>query len=671
MPSQTPEPEYRPAFSSVDGTPTRRLEASTATQISIKNLSEEGSVKWLSVPPELLIELAELQKSSDDIDLLDLTASSPANDLVKALTQPTQDQSFSVFGAHFLAKTLDNCLLGRGKLTRFAATRTDQTAGQEVTDYYLPVIDNITGRIILIRTNLETKGRLNDLALKRSSEKMAQLEPRLDLPTAIKVVTEYRDIVGISHSVSLESAIGELEFSGRKVHLEAGSTIGGREGVDEDYSLLRAYNIPRIGKIMVASTKDGMGGHSAGEVASQTAARAEDKFLLELTQSDSPHHAQLQQLADSKHNGDLRAALVEMAIIAQNKAVFEAKSNSRADMGTTTTEFFIFSDAVYSGNVGDSRGYIDLGNGQGPYRVTQDHSIVESLVAAGQLEKKDAKNHPRKNNIFRCCGDKPVILVDVKKVTDLKPGTTFELVLGCDGFSGAINDTTGGTVNDGMWVNPADWCSTELKSIVAAHDGKPNDLLAKAVEMGMAGGVIDNITFMRLVFSASAEIDTPFPVAESSRDSFEQWLAQGFIMGDKVIVYRNSKNGKGVEVSSYPEPGWTVINIDDPNTITVAKSYPNGTRAIKRYPRADLAKGNTPFRTTKDWDALFHDIGVNSNFSDILMFRTNDSTGLVSADLAIDAAKAVGIKPVPDVDTNEILDLILANAKKFANRAKL
>lgn len=133
---------------------------------------------------------------------------------------------------------------------------------------------------------------------------------------------------------------------------------------------------------LVATLCDGMGGHAAGEVASDLAVRT----IVE-------HAPQL----------DSAAALVS-AVDAANRRIRRAMSRDRAlmGMGTTCVVLRLQGNSALCAHVGDSRAY--LVRDGGIYRLTEDHSHVRDLVRDGSLADRDARHHPDKNVILRALG---------------------------------------------------------------------------------------------------------------------------------------------------------------------------------------------------------------------------------------------------------------------------
>src|SRR5262249_25864695 len=136
---------------------------------------------------------------------------------------------------------------------------------------------------------------------------------------------------------------------------------------NEDYVL---YSVPEVGtpdaaRGALALVADGMGGHAAGEVASQMAA---------LT-------VHFEFYRESRPVGEARADGCASA----NREIHErAKSDPAcAGMGTTCTAIVLRDDHFWLGHVGDSRAYL-LRNGK-IYKISEDHSLAAELVRRGDL----------------------------------------------------------------------------------------------------------------------------------------------------------------------------------------------------------------------------------------------------------------------------------------------
>jgi PPM family protein phosphatase len=147
----------------------------------------------------------------------------------------------------------------------------------------------------------------------------------------------------------------------------------------------------------VAAVADGMGGHSAGEVASAIAIEE-----LATLGSRGPWENETAATDDLKQ-----------AILRANRRIREmAASDSKLNgMGTTLVALLEDGDMVHVANVGDSRGYL-LRQGE-LSQVTVDHSLVQELVDDGRLSPEDAERHPQRSVITRALGIDPEVEFDL------------------------------------------------------------------------------------------------------------------------------------------------------------------------------------------------------------------------------------------------------------------
>lgn len=203
-----------------------------------------------------------------------------------------------------------------------------------------------------------------------------------------------------------------------------------------------------LGLVAVA---DGMGGHRGGEVASATAIEA-------LHASFADH-------------GGLRDA-----VLAANDAVLERANADDAlrGMGTTLTAGVLGDDdTLIVGHVGDSRGYL-LRDGE-LSRITTDHSLVEELMAAGELTEEEAERDPRRSMITRALGLEADLVVDLYPVS-LAPGD--RVMLCSDGLTTMVSEAT-------------------IADVLAGEDD-PATAAQRLVDAANAAGGVDNTTVLVL-----------------------------------------------------------------------------------------------------------------------------------------------------------------------------
>jgi len=234
------------------------------------------------------------------------------------------------------------------------------------------------------------------------------------------------------------------------VHLTAaGRTDVGtvRSGNEDSYALA-----PERGIFIVA---DGMGGHAAGEVASEMAVSNVSRDLGSLNGLGD------EQIAD-RMRGAIRAA---------NGAIFQRTLTEvdKRGMGTTVTAMVLHGARFLIGQVGDSRAYL-LRDGS-LVQITKDHSYVQEQVDAGYLTPEQARTHPYSNVITRCVGANNDVAPDLYAGT-VKPKDLF--LLASDGLTGMLEDA-------------------ELADVLGSGRA-PEEQVAELVAAANRSGGLDNIT---------------------------------------------------------------------------------------------------------------------------------------------------------------------------------
>ncbi|OJG18834.1 protein phosphatase 2C [Enterococcus canis] len=174
---------------------------------------------------------------------------------------------------------------------------------------------------------------------------------------------------------------------------------------------------------LLAVLADGMGGHQAGDVASQMAVSnlGED---WQQTVTETPEKA-IQWL--------IRQFQQENEVI--NRTGQEQPE--LLGMGTTLVAAILFPEVFALAHVGDSRAYL-LRDGQ-IRQLTEDHSLVNELVKSGEITQEMAANHPRKNVLTRSIGMPGTVEVDVTTIQ----WTADDYLLFCsDGLTNMVSDAT-------------------------------------------------------------------------------------------------------------------------------------------------------------------------------------------------------------------------------------
>ncbi|MDO5329334.1 MAG: Stp1/IreP family PP2C-type Ser/Thr phosphatase [Coriobacteriia bacterium] len=192
---------------------------------------------------------------------------------------------------------------------------------------------------------------------------------------------------------------------------------------------------------------DGMGGHAAGEVASEIAVDSLTKH------------------APRNFDVDGLARAVEIANEDIIKAVLEGEG--KQGMGTTMTAAIIDGNKVCIAQVGDSRAYL-LHNSK-LQQITRDHSLMADLIETGQITPAEARVHPNRSLITRALGSDPDTFADKYEI-EVESGD--RLLLCSDGLSGMLeDDILQGFLNE---TKDPQECADKLIEQANAHGGQDN-----------------------------------------------------------------------------------------------------------------------------------------------------------------------------------------------------
>jgi protein phosphatase len=208
----------------------------------------------------------------------------------------------------------------------------------------------------------------------------------------------------------------------------------------------------RRGVFMVA---DGMGGHAAGEVASEMAVQIVARALLQIESVMQPDAAErtAQSLRDA------------------NRAIYDRMlaENDKQGMGTTASVLVLSEGHYLIGQIGDSRVYM-LRDGA-LIQITKDHSYVQEQVDAGLLTPEQARYHPYSNVITRCVGASENVEPDLY-AGEVRAGDVF--LVASDGLTGMVDDR-------------------RLQQILLARSG-PGRIVDSLIAEANGRGGLDNIT---------------------------------------------------------------------------------------------------------------------------------------------------------------------------------
>lgn len=171
----------------------------------------------------------------------------------------------------------------------------------------------------------------------------------------------------------------------------------------------------------ILAVADGMGGHKAGEVASNIAIEhISEKF--ESVDSIGKKEDAIEWLRNIVKE-------INTKIFSYTKEHPESKG-----MGTTLVIAIKTDDYILYGNIGDSSGYVI--KNEKIHKVTKDHTLVNLLVSTGELTPEQARFHPRKNLLTRALGANDPIEIDIFDVDNTVQG----LFLCSDGLTNMVAD---------------------------------------------------------------------------------------------------------------------------------------------------------------------------------------------------------------------------------------
>ena len=232
---------------------------------------------------------------------------------------------------------------------------------------------------------------------------------------------------------------------------------------------------------------DGMGGHANGQDASRQAIQTISEEVLPKISGNDPL------------NDEMLVQILVDGVQHANQAVHQRNMEQRADMGTTITVALIMGAIAYIANVGDSRTYL-YRKTAGLKKITNDHSVVASLVEAGIIRPDDIYTHPKRNQIYRSLGEKPMVDVDWFKVM-LQPEDKLLLC------------------TDGLWDMVRDPTIEQILSAVPDPSQTGNALIKAALE----GGGEDNVSVIVVQIAEASQHTGMTGVQLLARPESPQW----------------------------------------------------------------------------------------------------------------------------------------------------
>ncbi len=230
--------------------------------------------------------------------------------------------------------------------------------------------------------------------------------------------------------------------------------IGSRREVNQDYVYCNDNAVGLLPNLYIVA--DGMGGHKAGDFASRFSVNEFEKELKE----------QKARTIIGSMEGAIR--------LVNDRLLKEAAAEPDYEgMGTTFVAACILENNLYILNIGDSRLY-RLSESGTIRQITQDHSLVEEKILRGEIERKDAKNHPEKNVITRALGAAEQVIPDFFEL-ELEAG---DYILLCsDGLTNMVEDE-------------------KIKETVLNNDSELKEKVERLIALANENGGRDNISLV-------------------------------------------------------------------------------------------------------------------------------------------------------------------------------
>ena len=216
---------------------------------------------------------------------------------------------------------------------------------------------------------------------------------------------------------------------------------------------------------------DGMGGHVGGATASRIAVE------------------QIIQHFKAQHYPNIYQALWDALCRANFQIIGAANADpSLKGMGTTACIVLVDGNDAYIAHVGDSRIYLFDAQRQRLYRITKDHSFVQSLVDMGQLDDREAEHHPRKNVILKALGVKEDLKPEVY-MSPVQPATGDMFLICSDGLSGMVDDNG-------------------IEAILGSDQSTEQKVMDLVTNANVPGKGLDNITAQVIKI-----VESPYPIS--------------------------------------------------------------------------------------------------------------------------------------------------------------
>lgn len=301
-----------------------------------------------------------------------------------------------------------------------------------------------------------------------------------------------------------------------------------RAAARSDVGRIRENNEDRVGLwarrgVLLALVADGMGGAAAGEEASRLA--------MEAIQADFLGAARGSELLNELSDEEI-AEKLRIAVRRANRAVIHRTSEhpEYQGMGTTITLACVRDSRATLVHVGDSRAYLVKGREGWINQITDDHSFVEALLAAGHITREQAAIHPMRNVLYRALGQFDDTDADVY-TRRLEEGD--RLILCTDGLTRNV--------------------SAEEIAEIARRSDEPDTIAQELLDLANTRGGQDNISVIVMVMERAEAIEPgqrPDPILLNPT---EIGLYQGPV-DDVESLERETLELPAVELSDQEDP---------------------------------------------------------------------------------------------------------------------
>jgi PPM family protein phosphatase len=266
------------------------------------------------------------------------------------------------------------------------------------------------------------------------------------------------------------------------------SNVGAVRALNEDVVLYATAPEGEAGakRGTLALVADGMGGHSAGEVASALAAEVVRRVFYDLEGSPP--------------------TVLTSAFAAANRAILEWAANHPecSGMGTTCTALAFTEREAWLAHIGDSRAYLLRGGSL--TQLSEDQTLVATLVREGRLSKEEAEHSPVSNVITQALGMGP----EIEPIIWQRPLPLLAddvIVLCSDGLSGAVSDAAIADIAGRL--PPGEACEALIAAALAAggHDNISVGVLRVVLEGEHKAGSGQTTRPMRVLATETSKFD--------------------------------------------------------------------------------------------------------------------------------------------------------------------